>query len=147
MTETGRQLAPMETFMERVKTKLRDDIGALLPDEAVQAMVEKVVSDEFFKKRMVPKPGRNSWSTEMVEEPTEFQEMVIKAAKPILEQKALEIVAARASELEAAITEAMNAGLMKFAIMAFDQVFAQALSGHAWRIEDVVRQAMEAKRI
>lgn len=147
MTETGKQIAPMETFMERVKAKLRDDIGSLLPDEAVQAMVEKVINDEFFTKKRVPAPGRSSWSNETIEQPTEFQQMVIAAAKPILERKALELIAARAPELEKAITDAMNGGLMKFAVQAFDQLFAQALSGHAWHIENVVRQAMEAKRI
>lgn len=147
MTETGKQIAPMETFMERVKAKLRDDIGSLLPDEAVQAMVEKVVNDEFFTKKTVRNNPGSYHDHSTREVPSEFQRMVIDAAKPILERKALEIVAARVPELEKAISDAMNGGLMKFAVQAFDQLFAQALSGHAWRIEDVVRQAMEAKRI
>jgi hypothetical protein len=44
----SKELAPMESFMAKVKAKLRDDIGGLLPDEAVAHMVEKVIADEFF---------------------------------------------------------------------------------------------------
>ena len=148
MTE-GKQLAPMETFLERVKGKLRDDIGSLLPEEAIEQMVQKVVNEEFFTKKRVPDPNdrSGSYNRRMIDQPTAFQEMVLEAARPILAQKALEIVAARAPELEAAITEAMNAGLMRFAMTAFDKVFAEAVSRQSWNIENIVREAMRAERI
>ena len=89
---TDKQLAPMETFMERVKGKLRDDIGNMLPDEVVAQMVKRVIEDEFFTAKRVPAPGRSTYSTETIEVPTEFQKMVVEAAKPIIEKHVYRIM-------------------------------------------------------
>lgn len=146
MTDS-KALAPMESFMERVKGKLRDDIGNMLPDEVVAGLVQKVIQDEFFTRKRIPAPGRGSYSTDTVEVPSEFQKMVIEASKPIIEKHVLALMAERAEELDQQIQESVRAGLMKFAVSAMDQVFAHALGGQSWQIEQIIKSAMESKRI
>lgn len=145
MTE-GKALAPMETFMQRVKTKLRDDIGSLLPDEAVSEMVQKVINDEFFTKKTVPKPGRSSYSTDTVEVPTKFQEMVIDACKPIIERQVQEIMLAQAGLIEAQIKEEMDKGIVTLITRAINGAFQSLFSQHQWNVQQAIEQMLRNRQ-
>lgn len=142
---SGKQLAPLDAFMDRVKAKLRDDIGSLLPDEAVQAMVEKVINDEFFKPRLEPKPGRGSYSTETIEVPAKFAQMVIEAALPVLEKHAMLVAEQHAAEIEAQIKQSVESGLITMALKSLDNVFTMALESHGWSIQQTIENNLRSK--
>jgi hypothetical protein len=133
----GKALAPMETFMERVKQKLRDDIGSLLPDEAVSDMVKKVVNDEFFAKRIVPKPNRGSYSNETIELPSHFTEIVTTAIKPIIERQVAEILVTYKEPIETQITTAIDNGLSTMVLQAINEAFRQLFQQKQWDIEEL----------
>jgi hypothetical protein len=139
----GKALAPMETFMERVKQKLRDDIGSLLPDEAVSDMVKKVVNDEFFAKRIVPKPNRGSYSNETIELPSHFTEMVTAAIKPIIERQVAEILVTYKEPIETQITTAIDTGLSSMVLQAINEAFKQLFQQKQWDIEQSVRNMLQ----
>ena len=44
-------LTPMQSFEEKVKERLTKDIGDLIPDEALVAMIERATEDCFFKEQ------------------------------------------------------------------------------------------------
>lgn len=46
----------MVEFQERLKERIKGDIGELMPDEVIKQLIEKVVSDEFTKPRTLPNP-------------------------------------------------------------------------------------------
>jgi hypothetical protein len=139
----GKALAPMETFMERVKQKLRDDIGSLLPDEAVSDMVKKVVNDEFFAKRIVPKPNRGSYSNETIELPSHFTEIVTAAIKPIIERQVAEILVTYKEPIETQITTAIDNGLSTMVLQAINEAFRQLFQQKQWDIEQSVRNMLQ----
>ena len=91
--EVAKPMSPMEEFQENLKKSLRDDIARMLPDAAVAELIKRVIEEEFFKKRQMPKPGRAGYSSETIEVPSAFQDMVIKAAMPIMEREAAKLVA------------------------------------------------------
>ena len=78
-TEVTEHKDPMQEFQDKLKAKVREEIADLLPDEAVQRLVESAVRDTFFKPREV-KVGYSG--TEL--HPSWFVEEVAKAAKPML---------------------------------------------------------------
>mgnify|MGYP001596933183 CR=1 FL=1 len=134
---------PMETFLERVKAKLRDDIGSLLPEEAVADMVKRVVEDEFFTKTQ--KNVGTGYNPVYKPEPSAFQAMVIEAFKPIMEKHALIVAERHAADIEAHIKQTVEAGLMAMALKSLDKVFADALEHHAWNIQNVIENNLRAK--
>jgi hypothetical protein len=139
----GKALAPMETFMERVKQKLRDDIGSLLPDEAVSDMVKKVVNDEFFAKRVVPKPDRGSYSSETIELPSHFTEIVTAAIKPVIERQVAEILVTYKEPIETQIRGAIDNGLSSMVLQAINEAFRQLFQQKQWDIEQSVRNILQ----
>lgn len=144
MSET-KAVAPMDAFMDRVKAKLRDDIGSMLPDEAVQQMVDKVIHDEFFKPRRIPKPGRGSYSSDEIEVNSPFQDMVIKACQATIEKHAMLIAERHAAEIEAQIKQSVEAGLITLALKSLDGVFSQALANYGWNIQNVIENNLRTK--
>lgn len=71
----------MEDFRKRVLEKLKSDIGALFPDEALVKLVEEAVKKQFFEERKTfdeygrLKTCKQSW----------FVEEVAKQAAPIIQ--------------------------------------------------------------
>ncbi len=146
MTE-GKQLAPMETFMERVKAKLRDDIGSLLPDEAVSEMVQRAVDEEFFKPRLVPKPGRSTYSNDTIEKPSQFQEMVLEAVTPIIQKRVLKIVKDHDEEINEQIQKTINDGITKLFLKSFDEIVKNALGSFTWKISSAVESTLRSNGV
>ncbi len=143
MTE-GKALAPMETFLERVKSKLRDDIGSLLPDEAVSDMVKKVVNEEFFTKKMVDDPTDNDrYNKRKIEKPSAFQEAVITAMKPIIDRQVAEILVTYKEPIETQIRGAIDSGLSTMVLQAINEAFKQMFQQKQWDIEQHVRNILQ----
>ena len=53
------ELTPMQTFTERLQTKIRDDIAGMIPDEVISEMVKKSTQSLFFDKKRVEIPKRS----------------------------------------------------------------------------------------
>lgn len=101
---------PMESFMEKVKIKVRDDIASMIPDDVIQNLIQQVVKDEFFKKNKV-NVGTN-WNPVWEERPTEFQKLVLEAVRPIMNERAQKFLESNKEEIDELIKEVLNNGLM-----------------------------------
>ena len=109
----SKAISPMETFQENLKKSLRDDIARMLPEEAVQEMIKRVIEDEFFKKRVIDDPtDHSSWNRRKIEKGTEFQNIVMGAAMPMLEKLAAKWIADNQEELLKQWQNIVNEGLM-----------------------------------
>lgn len=51
-------ITPQQAFEDLIKDRIRDDIGKLMPDEALQKIIEKAIEGAFFTQR-ITKEG--SW--------------------------------------------------------------------------------------
>lgn len=83
------ELTAMQTFQENLKDKIKDDIGAMLPDDAVTEMIGRVVEEHFFKPKIV-KTGNYHNPTN--EKPSEFAQAVINEVKPLIKKHAKKFV-------------------------------------------------------
>ena len=81
---------PLNEFREKLKTKIREDIALMLPDEVVEQMVRQTVEEEFFKPNRINKG--TEYNPRWEEAPSWFMEVVAKEAKPILEQAVKDFV-------------------------------------------------------
>ena len=142
----NKALAPMETFIERVKGKLRDDIGSLLPDEAVSEMVQKVINDEFFAAKRV-RTGGTDYHPQYGEKPTAFQEAVLEACKPIIERHVGRVLVERSDQIEEQIQAIIGDGITKFFLAQLDALFKQALEAHSWSIQSAIEQNLRNRGI
>ena len=61
---TSTEMTPIETFQEKVKTRLKKDISDLLPDEVLTSLIEKSIHEMFFEDRQVPS-GHGGYNREM----------------------------------------------------------------------------------
>lgn len=130
--------------MERVKAKLRHDIGDMLPDDAVEQMVQRVVNEEFFTKKQVPDPKWSgpSYDRPLVEKPSAFQEMVMEAAKPIIERKAAAVIRASISRIETQIGETVEKGVMEVALKVVDSIIVDAMRKNMWQVQTEIENTL-----
>ena len=106
---------PMADFMERLKKSLRDDVARMIPDEALSQMIQQVIKDEFFTKRIIDDPtDRSSYTRRKIEKGTVFQDIVMAHAKPILEKLAAAWVKENEALLLEQWREVTNTGLMQY---------------------------------
>jgi hypothetical protein len=106
---------PMQEFQDNLTNSLRDDVARMLPESAIKDMINRVVEEEFFTKRMVPDPtDTSSYNKRMVAKGTVFQDIVMVAAKPIMEKLAREWVDANQQALIDNWKAIVDEGLMTY---------------------------------
>lgn len=90
MNELARKVDPMEDFKVKLQERVRNDIRDLLPEDAVAALVQKAIEEEFFKPRKIECDsfGRSK------EAPSWFVSEVVKAAEPMMRQAVSDAIAA-----------------------------------------------------
>lgn len=116
MTALTSNKDPMADFKERLTDKLKNDIGALIPEEAIQALIARAVEEQFFKPRY-EKPRYGG----PIEKPSWFVEQVAQAAKPMIQAQVDKFVADNQDTLEQAVRDflsAQNLTLLATASMA-----------------------------
>ncbi len=144
MTETAiaSPLTPMQTFQQNLQEKLRNDIANLLPPEALAEMVQRVVNDEFFKKRRVPTPGRGHYSTDTVEAPSAFEEMVLKETRPVIKLAVDQVLVDNAEAIRTKIDAVIKSGLISLTMNAIDDAIADRLSRVGYEVTEAIKSSM-----
>lgn len=129
MTQQG---DPMQAFRQRVLEKLRADIGSMLPDSALDGLVQQAVKDQFFAERKT----MDSYGRVQETKPGWFVEEVAKLAKPIVDKHVQHWVADNRNILEDAIKKFLadqNLLLLAMATMQHQttqQIFEAANAFH-----------------
>lgn len=134
---TSTTITPMQTFQERVKEKLRDTIADLLPDEALQELVKRVIDEEFFTKRRIPGQG---WGAQDIIKPSQFQEMVLEAAKPIIQDLVKQTLRDNAEKVQASLDESVKKGLVSLMIQHMDGLIAGEIQKQGWNIQAALKK-------
>jgi hypothetical protein len=126
---------PMAEFQQKLRERVRNDIRELLPEEAIAALVQKAVNDEFFEKRMV-RDG-SGWNERQVQRPSLFVEAVIEAAKPIIAEEVRKFIAGRPETVEAVIVDFLDAN--KLAVATAQQLTGM-LSSCVMSLQEALRR-------
>jgi hypothetical protein len=117
MNELARKVDPMEDFKVKLQERVRNDIRDLLPEDAVAALVQKAIEDEFFKPRKVDTGGYNGRTEER---PSWFVSEVIKAAEPMMRQAVSDAIAAHPDMIDKVVRAWADTN--KLTIMATDRM-------------------------
>lgn len=96
---TEQALTPQQRFEEKLTDKLREDIGALLPDDVLANLVEKSMHEMFFKRGS--EKEHSGWNAKTIETPSWFERQV----KELLEPRINAEIEALFDEQRAAITQ------------------------------------------
>lgn len=126
----SKSLTPMQTFTERLQTKIRDDIAGLIPDEVIAEMVKKATQSLFFEKKFVERQRTDGrYGTESVAGPSEFENLVLKEVGKILQVEADKALKAWSADnpgrIEELVRETIEKGLAEMVMKSL----SIALSG------------------
>lgn len=134
---------PMDAFMGKLAEDLRDNIAKHLPEEAVSTMIRQVIHKEFFAKRKVRRG--NGYDAKEVEIASEFEELVIAAARPIIEAAAATVVAQQSDVIHKTVREVVEAGAVGVVAQALGKVISGAFAATDMMLQqkmiDMLRQA------
>lgn len=129
----------MVAFRERVKSKVREDIAAMIPDEAIEQMVREVIKDEFFKDRV----KKDDYGRESERKKSWFVEAVVQAAEPIVKDHIQTYITNNEHVLERALGEVLNPNnLTLLAVRAFSSEVGGAIN----HLSDQFREAINQSR-
>jgi hypothetical protein len=121
-TAVSTELTPQQQFEEKIKEKLRIDVGNLLPDSVLADMVSKAVNNMFFTK------VHNSNGYHTREEPSWFEKAVAKE----LEQKLSLTIEKYMKDNETVIQEAVVASIKEKAPEFMAAFFVKVISNQAY---------------
>lgn len=79
------ELTPMQTFEQKVKDRLVKDIGDLIPDEALKALVDKAMDNAFFEPQIVMEG--TGYQQKQVSKPSVFEQTVKELLEPLLREQ------------------------------------------------------------
>lgn len=105
MGEIDRPRDPMQEFKEKLIAQVRDNIRDLLPQEAVQKLIDEAVRQTFFESRPISNPNR---PYNPIVKPSWFVEAVAKEATPILEMAVKAYVAENKPIIDQALKEFLS---------------------------------------
>ncbi len=133
---TDKQIAPMQAFMDKVKDRLKNDVAELIPEEVLQEMINRVIEEQFFKKKV----KETDYSGRAVSyEDSGFVAMVKEAIEPILKKRVEQFVAENADKVEEAFDEIVRQGLIKQVIENADKMIGQSLEQNSWSIQSALQ--------
>lgn len=136
-------VAPMQDFIDRLKTSLRDDVARMIPEEVLAQMIQSVIREEFFVGKVTKGNGYEQKS------PPEFHKLILDAVRPILEKRAAEIAIKMAPQIEAGIDAVIKESATALLLGTIDNVFKNAAIslGNNWGFQSAVEQALRNKGI
>lgn len=138
----------MDQFQQDVITKLRESIRDMLPDEVLKGMVQKAVTDEFFKPRKIPNPNSGYGRSDFVDGPSWFMTSVIEQTKPIIKELVVAWIQEHKPELEEAIqTFLREQNLMLLALSALQLQSYSSMTEFAGMTVNGVLQTLRDKGV
>lgn len=99
------QVAPAQSFEERMKAHIRDGIGDKMTDEELAKIVRAGVDDVFFKSR---EEKTGSWQNPIITKPGLIHEIVRELLADSVKKHAAAYIAEHQAEVLAAVQESLT---------------------------------------
>lgn len=140
MAETT-ALTPQQSFQKKLEDRIRENIGELMPDEALQEIVAKAVQKAFFDP--VIKTDRYGHTNSSQEPP-----WMVTLTREILEKQTGEAVrkwfADNPEKVEKLIEEYFATSVSKTVIRSINHVFQQDLFNMEQRLQSTLNELRDA---
>lgn len=94
-------IIPAQAFEDKIKDRLRQDIGSLMPDDVLQQLIVKAINSIFLE----PRVSRNSYGSVTDTKPSWFQETVERLLRQQIDKLLNDYVKEHEAELKAKFTE------------------------------------------
>lgn len=104
----------IEAFQNRLRERIKGDIGELMPDEVVKEMIARVLDDEFMKPRKISKGMDYLGRDEFENAPPLMLEFIRPQIEGIIVRCVQEYFAANPGALEAKIDELIGKQIAGF---------------------------------
>ena len=128
------------SFEDRLRDRLRANIGDVMSDEDLAGLVERGLDDLLFKERL-RKERRGGYNPETTYDPPLLQELLMAELRPLLKQAVADWLAEHQDEVMAAFDQTMEQGLGQAMLTAFAQLFDNALQPVRQQIYDMASGA------
>lgn len=139
MTTTA--LTPLQNFEAKLRDKIRDDIGALLPDEALAALVQRAVEEDLFRDR--PGTKRDSWGRVEEDVPSPFKQAVRAAVDEAVKAEATRQLVAMKDVIETKVRELTEQSLVDLMLRSMagslNAIFQKKLDGFSVEFVHMLR--------
>lgn len=127
-TKNDNTVVPQKSFQERIKDRIKDDIGKLMTDEELAAIVNRSVEDIFFGNRKVKITGSGYRSGEYQDAPPFIHELLHKLmVKELTEQVDKWLKEHKEGVLET-INDVIERGMANAVIKTFEDKFSNDLT-------------------
>lgn len=124
-------------FYEKLNEKVRQDVFEMIPEEVIAEMSKRVIEDEFFTKKKVN--HGNQWNPNWKESPSEFQEMLVREFKPVIEEKVKEFLEENKTFIEDQLKETMNKGMQKVMLEVLKSFVASTINDNPYILQNAMR--------
>lgn len=119
MSETTTVTTPL-SFEERMMAKLRDDIGAMMSDAELKAILERGIDKAFFQTRTIPSTDR--WQSTTTK-PSLVEEVIERHIKDRLTAAVEQWLRDNHDKVEALVLDAAKKGIGEAVLYSLEQRF------------------------
>ena len=140
-TETT-ALTPQQSFEEKVKSRMRENIGDLMPDEVLADMVKKAMNEMFFTRREKKADG---WGGRTKVLPSWFEDEVsTQLKKQVLEEVRVAVEAKRA-ELHDVAVKLVTEKMPEMIVSALLGVISQITTSNSYNTQSYITELLRSK--
>ena len=127
------------SFEDRMRDRLRANIGDVMTDADLAELVERGLNDLLFKERI--RKQKHGYSNESFYDPPLLQELLMAELQPLLKQAVADWLVGHQEEVMAAFDQTMENGLGQAMLNAFTALFNNALDPVRQQIYDVANRS------
>lgn len=130
------EVATVQSFQERVGSMIRSQIGELMTNEEIKALVDKAMHEAFFETRQV---RADTWSGTYTTKPGYAIELVTDLLREEVKAAAVAWLKENPEAVQEAIRGAIGKGMM--------DMLTTALNGYFWNAFEGFRNELRNKGI
>lgn len=125
---TSTELTPQQNFEDKMKARMRENFGDLVPDELLAKLLERLIEETFFTKRKISEsPNRNGYEHEKQIESI-FSDDIRKLVAPTFNKCMKEFIAANEEKILEMLKEFMEQSASQMILTAFTEQFGATLT-------------------
>ncbi len=130
-----------QDFQSRLYEKIRADIGSLMTDDELKALVQSAFSKTFFEDRV----QRDSYGHERSRQPSELKALVRELLEPQVRAAVKDWLNEHQSEVDTALREALGDGLGKAVLRSFEGMLQNSFSSLQYNLQQTLQQALQSR--
>ena len=128
-------LTPQQSFEQKLSDRIREDIGELMPAEALAEIVSKAIEKSFFEERKVS--DRGYYDNGRKEVPW-IVALVKKEMDARVQVAVKEWVASNGDKIEKTIKDRFDEGMATAVVRTIDNIFQPSMQNLQSQMSDVI---------